>query len=579
MNHNANELSELNNIVYQCQEAITDTLHRCGQQLSSDRVTTVAHLLSIAASYNYPFGVSFQEACRNSLEKGIDVSSLFAGDFPKSDWEKLTDLCRFFDSATFAKVATLALPPSERREEAETPEAISKIASRILNIQPNEEVADLCCGRGGVILELEQVCPAAFFIGYERNNAAATIGEIRLRAAKSNARIETMDVFSLVDGTAGGKSFDKIFSNYPFGINLRQLDNGQKYLHTIADKVDGIHRATSSDWLFNHLMLDLLKKNGKAVGIMTNGSTLNGIDRNVRKYFADNGFVEAIIALPGKLFATFGIPTTMIVLSHGNRKIRMIDATEQFSACRRQNVLTDENIAYIVEAYYNDTNISCKVSLEDIQENDYVLNPKRYLASETTLSDGVPFGELVTSISRGAHCSAEQLDAMASQIENSMSFLKTSDIQDGLITGPLQPLAYIEDNFVKYCLKDRDLIISKMGAPYKVAVASIQDGQKILANANLYIVTVDEKRVDPYYLKAYLESAEGQAQLKKITVGATVQSIGVKDLKAMPIPLLPMEKQKRIAAEYKAAAENVLRIKEELREAIERMNCAFSKQV
>ena len=59
-----------------------------------------------------------------------------------------------------------------------------------------------------------------------------------------------------------------------------------------------------------------------------------------------------------------------------------------------------------------------------------------------------------------------------------------------------------------------------MGYPYKVAVAEVKEGQKIMGNGNLYIVELDEEKIDPYYLAAFLSSEQGTAALKSITVGA-----------------------------------------------------------
>ena len=209
-----------------------------------------------------------------------------------------------------------------------------------------------------------------------------------------------------------------------------------------------------------------------------------------------------------------------------------------------------------------------------------MLNPGRYFLQEETVDNGVPFESVIKNISRGAHCSAEQLDAMDSKEPTNMQFLKTSDIQDGLITGPLQYLSYIEGNFEKYCIKDRNLIISKVGAPaYKVAVASVAENHKLLANANLYVVELDKSKVDPYYLKAYLESAEGQSRFRNIAAGTVVLSIGIKDLKNMMIPLPPMDEQQRIAARYMEAMDEVLRLKIHLQEATERMNRVFEESI
>ena len=566
-----------NQVVQQCQYDIVNTLRNPMNAPVSAYVTCAAHLLSLASQFNNPFNIPFEKILEESERAGIRIEDASTQTCISTVWEDLTKLCNRYGVQEFKDAAAFPMPTTDKRDEPETPESIAKLAVKILDIQPEENVADLCCGKGSVMLEMYNACPDVNVSGYEINRLAANIASIRAYATDSNIYVKTCDVFEL---PADNTYFDKIFSNYPFGMNLRQLGVGQRYLQQIANKVPTIRKATSSDWVFNCLIMDLLRKDGKAVAIMTNGSTWNTIDTDTRKYFVEQGFIERVIALPVKLFSSTNIPTTMIVLSHGNDTVQMVDASDLCVKGRRQNIITDEFIEKILDACHVENCISRMVTTEEIAANDYVLHPGRYFLQEESVDDAVPFESIIKSISRGAHCSAEQLDAMDSKDPTNMQFLKTSDIQDGLIVGPLQYLSYIESNFEKYCIKDRNLIISKVGAPnYKVAVASVEDGHKLLANANLYVIELDEHKVDPYYLKAYLESAEGQARFKNVAAGTVVLSIGIKDLKAMMIPLPSMEEQKRIAARYKDAMDEVLRLKVQLQEATERMNRIFEESL
>jgi len=561
----------------QCQSDIAETLRNTINTPANACIAAAAHFLSIAAQYNNPFGVPFEMALEESRNAGIQFKDPAVMDCLSISWEDLKKLCTRYDTGDFKNAAVSAIPVTDKRDEPETPESIAKLAVRIMDIQPEEYVADLCCGKGNVMLEMYGVCPKAKIFGYEINSMAANIASIRAHASDSDVHIKSCDVFNL---PVENIRFDKIFSNYPFGMSLRQLGAGQQYLQQIANEVPTIRKATSSDWVFNCLIMDLLNIGGKAVAIMTNGSTWNTIDADTRKYFVDRGFVECVIALPAKLFSSTNIPTTMIVFSHGNSSVRMVDATDLCVKGRRQNIITDEFVAKIHEMCHTESSISRMVAADEIAANDYVLNPGRYFIKEEMVDNGVPFESVIKSISRGAHCSAEQLDAMDSKEPTNMQFLKTSDIQDGLIAGPLQYLSYIESNFEKYCIRDRNFIIAKIGAPnYKVAVASVEDGHKLLANANLYVIELDEQKVDPYYLKAYLESAEGQARFKNVAAGTVVLSIGVKDLKAMMIPMPPLEEQKRIATRYKEAMDEVLQLKVQLQEATERMNRVFEESI
>ena len=100
----------------------------------------------------------------------------------------------------------------------------------------------------------------------------------------------------------------------------------------------------------------------------------------------------------------------------------------------------------------------------------------------------------------GAPCTASQLDKMVSNEVTNMQYLMLANIQNGIIDNKLPYLSSIEPKYEKYCLKNNDLILSKNGYPYKVAVASVKDGQRILANGNLYIIELDESRANPYYI-------------------------------------------------------------------------------
>lgn len=79
-------------------------------------------------------------------------------------------------------------------------------------------------------------------------------------------------------------------------------------------------------------------------------------------------------------------------------------------------------------------------------------------------------------------------------------------INDGEIDKSLPSLIRIESAWEKYCLQDGDIVVSKMGPNFKVVMVRIAPGEKILATSNLYIVRPDQSKVEPLYLKAFIES-------------------------------------------------------------------------
>ena len=406
------------------------------------------------------------------------------------------------------------------------------------------------------------------------NRAAALT---RAELIDVDMEVTLCDVFTVADSDPMPK-FDKIFANYPFGLKLRNLGAGAAYLERLAEQYPGLSKATSSDWVFNALLYDLLNENGKAVGIMTNGSTWNSIDMPMRKYFVERKMVECVISLPGKMFASTNIATTLIILSHNNDSVRMIDATKHCQQGRRQNEFSEENIATIMDALSNDQDYSKSISIEELRANEYNLSLSRYASEDLSFHNGVPFESVIKSISRGAPCTASQLDEMVSDSVTNMQYLMLANIQNGMIDDKLPYLSYIDPKYERYCLKNNTLILSKNGYPYKVAVASVQEGQRILANGNLYIIELDETKANPYFIKAFFDSEQGHAVLKSITVGATIPNIGVDKLKKVEIPLPSMEEQERIAQKYQAALDEITVIKLRLEKAVNKLHHIFDEE-
>lgn len=206
----------------------------------------------------------------------------------------------------------------------------------------------------------------------------------------------------------------------------------------------------------------------------------------------------------------------------------MVDASELFVKGRRVNELSAENISFIINATKNDSDISMYVSAEQLRDNDYVLSMNRYIVHD--VADGMAFGDVIKRITRGAQLNAKALDEITTTVPTDMQYLMLANIKNGLI----------DKKNDKYCLSNRCLILSKNGYPYKIAVAEVKEGQRILGNGNLYIIELDEEKADPYYLAAFFGSEQGTAALRSITVGATIPNIGVEQLTKLVIPIPPL---------------------------------------
>lgn len=557
-------------------EEISQRLLQSGLQPGSN-VPLAAYLLYKVAQNNSNSDVTIQDIFEGRLDISEGTRYFAKEQLPEEAWAQILPMVNNYTAEEFALAALLPEHEDEMKLAMATPHTILTLVHHLLDVQPDEYVGDLCCGSGSGFVSFAMNQPEAHYFGYEINEERCGIARIRAELLGSNVQVRLGDVFRLADDKNTPR-FDKMFSNYPFGMRLRYLGEGSDYMERLAEQYPGLSKATSSDWIFNALLCDLLAESGKAIGIMTNGSTWNSIDTPMRRYFVERKMIECVISLPVKMFPYTNIGTTLIVFSHGNDTIRMIDATEIYHKGRRQNMFLQDDIATILTALHTDSEYSKDVTLDELRANEYNLSLERYIQKVPTFQNGVSFESIIKSITRGAPCTASQLDKMVSNEVTNMQYLMLANIQNGIIDNKLPYLSSIEPKYEKYCLKNNDLILSKNGYPYKVAVASVKDGQRILANGNLYIIELDESRANPYYIKAFFDSEQGIAALKSITVGATIPNIGVDKLKNVMIPLPSMEEQSRVAQKYQATLDEIAMLKLRLERAVNKLHHVFDEE-
>ena len=459
--------------------------------------------------------------------------------------------------------------------EHSTPLSLIKLAEEILAIDSTDYVADFGCGYGDFLILTNEISPKSHYYGVEIHNYSKEIAAIRSELFIDDGQIEMFDMFRLNPD----RKFNKIFSNYPFGMRVSNSSYGREYLEKFKTSEPDINTITSMDWIYNRLLLDHLSDRGTAVSIMTNGSTWNSTDKQIRRYFVENGFIRCMISLPPRMFSMTNISTTMIVLGyHNDNGIRMVDARDIFTAGRRNNEFSDEDIQKIMAAVNDNGKLSRLVPIEDIRNNEYILNPARYTEKKIYIKNGEKFDTVIKRITRGAPFKASELDEMTSQKRTNIQYLMLSNIQNGFITENLPYLKSLDSKYDKYRIRKGNLLLSKNGAPFKVAVAEFEDDVKVIGNGNLYIIDLDENKINPYYLKAFFESEEGILSLKRIAVGASMPNIAVESLKAITVPVPPLDEQQKVVTRYLAKQDEIKILQLKLREAQNDLKNIFAEE-
>lgn len=154
-------------------------------------------------------------------------------------------------------------------------------------------------------------------------------------------------------------------------------------------------------------MIHHLAPNGKIGLVLANGalSTTSGNEDVIRKNIIEADLVEGIVALPPQLFYSVTIPATLWFISRNKvqkGKTIFIDARNMgHMVDRKHRDFTDEDIQLLADTFtkfqvgtLEDKKGFCKVAtIQDIQAQEYILTPGRYVGIEDQEDDGEPFDE------------------------------------------------------------------------------------------------------------------------------------------------------------------------------------------
>ena len=454
--------------------------------------------------------------------------------------------------------------------EASTPRGILKLAAKILDVQENESVLELCSGKGNFFVELALLRENIKYTGIELSMANNFIANIRASVLERDISSVLSDAMTY---KAENKS-DKLFSNYPFLINVPDMEN---IIKDFVDFPDSIKRV-SADWVFNLKLVEQMKSGGKAVAVMANGTTWNSTEKKIREYFVENGLIEATVLLPAKLFPGTSIATTLVIFSHGNTNIKMIDAVENFTKEGRRNVLSDNDISDILDLLQKDGKNSITISINEIAENDYIINASRYLEKAPEIKDGVAIANIVKSITRGSQLRASDFDENKSNEPTDYRYIMLSNINDGdIYFTDSQYLKDIQPNLKKFCVRNNSIVLTKTGsADFKSAVVQVAEDTEILATGNMFILEIDETKANPYYVQALFDSELGRALFKSIYVGSAIPTISLEKLRKLEIPLPSLEEQNIIGGKYKEELGRIADLKEKLSTSREKLKRIYN---
>lgn len=313
-------------------------------------------------------------------------------------------------------LSRFASAEGKRGGEFYTPRCIVQLLVEM--IEPYRgRVYDPCCGSSGMFVQSVE-----FISSHANNNGDQSRGDISIYGQESNYTTWRLAKMNLairgIDGQiAQGDSFhedkhpdlkaDYILANPPFNVS----DWGGERLKEDGRWKYGVPPKGNANFAWVQHILHHLSSNGIAAFVLANGSMSSGqkAEAEIRKNLIENGLVDCMVALPGQLFYSTQIPACLWFLARKSKrkeKILFIDARKMGRMLSRTlRELIAEEISRIANTYhswqkgadgngYEDVPGYCKsASIEEVQKNEHVLTPGRYVGVESQEEDSEPFSD------------------------------------------------------------------------------------------------------------------------------------------------------------------------------------------
>ena len=296
-----------------------------------------------------------------------------------------------------------------------TPRHIVKTLVAVLSPHKGR-VYDPCCGSGGMFVQSEEFVRShggrrddISIYGQESNPTTWRLAAMNLaiRGFAADLGKEPGDTFA--KDQHPDTKFDYIIANPPFNIS----DWGGEKYEEDPRWVYGRPPVGNANYAWLQHMLWKLRPGGQAGVVLANGSMSSNSsgEGEIREAMIKGDVVEVMIALPGQLFLNTQIPVCLWFLTNdktANGRDRknetlFIDARNLGTMeTRVLKVLTDEDIQKVQDTVsswrtgdgYEDIESYCKSSTTDeIEKNDFILTPGRYVGFADEKDDGIPFEE------------------------------------------------------------------------------------------------------------------------------------------------------------------------------------------
>lgn len=304
-------------------------------------------------------------------------------------------------------IGQFAAGSGKKAGEFYTPQQLSSILSKIVTLDGQDpttgkkkklkKVLDFACGSGSLLVNVrEQLGQRGIGKLYGQEYNITTFNLARMNMLLHGVKDSEFEIFhgdTLLNewdilnepNPAKKMQFDAVVANPPFSY---RWDPSEVMGEDFRFKNHGLAPKSAADFAFLLHGFHYLSKEGTMAIILPHGVLFRGgAEQRIRKKLLADGNIDTVIGLPSNLFFSTGIPVCILVLKRCKKSddVLFINASQNFEKGKRQNSLLPEHLEKIVDTYQfrkEEDYYAKRISMEEIEGNDYNLNISRYISTD-----------------------------------------------------------------------------------------------------------------------------------------------------------------------------------------------------
>ena len=289
-------------------------------------------------------------------------------------------------------------------QEFYTNRTVVHLMTELLKPKSGESIYDPTCGSAGMLISSIAYLKEH---GKEWRNVSLygqEINALTSAIARMNLFLHGIEDFHVVNDDTlatpafveGGrlKTFDVVVANPPYSISQwnRAAFEADKYGRNFL----GVPPQGRADYaFFQHILRSLDKDTGRCAILFPHGVLFRNEEKEMREKLVRSDLVECVIGIGKNLFYNSPMPACIVICrtkkpdTHKGH-VLFIDAANEVTRKSAESYLEPEHITRIADAYeafITDDDIAKKVSIRDIEKQDFSLSIPLYVKASTDSSE------------------------------------------------------------------------------------------------------------------------------------------------------------------------------------------------